>query len=180
MNLPANHFELPQKWGWYRPRNRLAETLRAQLLCAVPESDLLSVEIVAYHQDRNDVLLRHKNQPDRFTVIHLTGKPDATHSPGFGGTFSQFSAREQKRHEVERRMIESPNNIPGVCPVCFSAVIDEGCGGIWTGSVKSKESNGPLHHGTCKTCRALLTASPTHEKAKEGVFLWRFWRWDSP
>jgi hypothetical protein len=178
--IAIGHAEIPEAWGWYCPNERLAETLHAQLRCSVPESDLLSVEMVAYHQDQDDVLLRHHDQPDRFTVIHLTRKPDATHSPVvFHGTFPEFAAREEKRHEIERRMVERPNDISGIYPVCFASVTDDGCGGIWTGSAKSKAPSGPLHHATCKSCRALLTASPTHQEAEAGVFLWEFWRWGS-
>jgi len=91
----------------------------------------------------------------------------------FDGTFSEFAAREQRRHEIERRMIE-PSDAPGICPVCLAPVVDEGCGGIWTGSTKSKASNGPLHHATCKSCRSELTACPTHEEGEAGVFFWAF------
>ena len=179
-NTATSHSEIPKAWGWYCPNERLAQTLHVQLRRTLPASDLLSLEMVAYHQDRDYVLLRHQAQPDRFTVVHLTRKSDDTPSPSiFDGTFSEFAAREQKRYEIERRMIEQPNTIPGICPVCFAAVTDKGCGGIWTGSMKSKASNGPLHHAACENCGALLTASPTHEQAQAGVFLWKFWRRDS-
>ena len=176
----TSHSEIPEAWGWYCPNERWAQTLHVQLRRVLSEIDLLSWEIVACDQQRAYVLLRHEAKPDRFKVIHLTRKSDVTRSPAvFDGTFSEFAAREQKRYEIERRMIdEKPNIIPGICPVCFAAVIDEGCGGIWTGSMKSKAANGPLHHATCGSCRALLTASPTHEEAKAGVFLWEFWRLD--
>ena len=108
------------------------------------------------------MLLRRQDQPDRFIVIHLTRESDATHSPAvFNGTFSEFTTREQKRHEIMRRMIEQPNDIAGICPVCFTAVVDKGGGGIWTGSTKSKASNGPLHSATCNSCHSLLIATPT-------------------
>jgi len=91
------------------------------------------------------VLLRRQDEPDTFIIIHLRQKLQAAHSRAvFEGTFSEFAAREQQRHEIERRMIESPNAIPGICPVCFAAVTDEGCGGIWSGSIRAKAASGPL------------------------------------
>ena len=154
------------------------QVLRAQLRRALPERDFLSVELVSYHQDRDEVLLLRKDQPSRFTVIHLTQQAATTQLPAlFDGSFSDFAAREQKRHEIKRRMIETPNHVPGICPVCFAAVIDEGCCGIWTGSTKSRASNGPLHHTTCKKCRSLLIAMPTNEDADAGVFQWEFSKW---
>src|SRR5258706_11895187 len=122
MNIPANHLEIPKAWGWYCPNEHLAQILRAQLRRSLPERDFLSLELLSYHQDRDDVLLRHQDQPDRFTVIHLTQQTATMQSPAvFDGSFSDFVAREHKRHEIERRLIETPNHIPGICPVCFSA-----------------------------------------------------------
>jgi hypothetical protein len=161
----------------------LAKVLHAQLLRSMPESDLLAVELVSYHQDRDDVLLRHRDQPDRVTVVHLPRKTATAPSPAvFDGSFADFAARERKRHEIQWRMRESPNRVPGLCPVCFAAVVDEGCVGIWSGTTNLKPTNGPLHHSTCKTCRSSLVAAPTNENARSGVFVWEFSKWgdDAP
>ena len=181
-DTPTDHLEIPKAWGWYCPKERLAQVLHAQLQQALPEEDLLSVEMVAYNQDRNQVLLRRRDKPARVMVVHLSLNPvrkrNAKRWPAiFDGTFSEFAAREQKRHEIEQRMIEQPNDIAGICPVCFAAVVAESCGGIWTGSTRSKAANGPLHSATCKSCRSLLIASPTYQESKAGVFLWEFDEW---
>ena len=181
-DTPTSHLEILKVWGWYCPKERLAPVLHAQLRQALPEDDLLSIEMVAYHQDRDHVLLRRRGEPTRVMVVHLSSNPVWKRifkrwPVVFDGTFSEFAAREQERHEIEQRMIEQPNDIAGICPVCFAAVADEGCCGIWTGSLKSKAHNGPLHSATCKSCRSLLIAGPTHEDAKAGVFLWEFSEW---
>ena len=179
MNMPANHLEIPKTWGWYYPTEHLAQILRAQLAAQLPEGDSHSVELVSYHQDRDEALLRHREQPDRFTVVSLKRQTALEQSPAvFGGSFSAFVAREQKRHEIERRIIEQPNRAPGICPVCFAVVTEqEPCGGIWTGAVGSKATSGPLHSATCERCHSMLIAMPTPEDAEAGVFLWSFSEW---
>ena len=173
--LPTN-LEIPQSWGWYRPQ-RIADILQTQLRRVLPERELAALEMVAYHQDRDCVLLRRRDDPA--SVMIVLANPHATRRPVvFDGTFSEFTAREQKRHEIETRMIEQPNRVPGICPICFAAVSDEGCGGIWHGSMKSKARNGPLHSATCKNCHALFISTPTHEESKAGVFLWEFSKWE--
>jgi len=177
-DTPTSHLEIPEAWGWNYPSERVAQILFAQLQRTLSESELRSREIVAYHQDRDDVLLRRQDEPDTFIIIHLRQKLQAAHSRAvFEGTFSEFAAREQQRHEIERRMIESPNAIPGICPVCFAAVTDEGCGGIWSGSIRAKAASGPLHHAACKSCHSSLTACPTHEQSEAGIFIWEFDAW---
>jgi len=176
--VPTSYLEIPQSWGWYRPTEHLARVLRSQLERVLPESELHVDELLLYHQDRDDVLLRRKDQPERFAVVHLASN-ERGERVDFDGAFPEFAALEQRRHQIERRMIEQPNDSPGICPVCFAAVMDEGCCGIWTGSTKSKASNGPLHHATCKSCHSELTASPTDEEAGTGVFFWEFYRWGS-
>jgi hypothetical protein len=173
---PTNHLEIPKIWGWYQPTERLATILRSQLEHMLPEIELLVSELVLYHQDRDDVLVRDRRRPERFAVVHLASNEGGKRID-FAGTFPEFAARESRRHEIERRMIESPVRERGICPVCFAGVVDEGCVGIWTGSTKSKASNGPLHYATCKRCRTELTASPTSEESNAGVFIWEFYRW---
>jgi hypothetical protein len=173
---PTSYLEIPLAWGWYRPTEHLARILRSRLEHFLPESELLAAELVLYHQNRDDVLLRRKELSDRVAVVHLASN-ERGQRIDFDGTFSEFAAREQRRYEIERRMIESPVHESGICPVCFAAVVDGGCGGTWTGSTMSKASNGPLHHATCGSCRSELTASPTYEESAAGVFNWEFLRW---
>ena len=182
--LPTSHLEIPQAWGWYRPPEHLARILRQQLEQVLPKSELLTSELVLFHQDRDDVLLRLREPSDRFTAVHLA-RNERGQRIDFAGTFAEFAAREQRRHEIEQRRREIKKQMnaqprtPNTCPVCFAAVIDEGCGGIWTGSSKSKARNGPLHHATCKGCRSQLTASPTCEEAEAGIFVWELFKWGS-
>jgi hypothetical protein len=93
---------------------------------------------------------------------------------GFRGHFLRVRVREQKRDEIMRRMIENPNNVPGVCPICSLPVADARGSGIWTGSKDSKRISGLLYSATCNHCHALLNATPTDEDAESGVFYWDF------
>jgi hypothetical protein len=174
--VPTSHLEIPQSWGWYSPKQHLVPILRSQLVRVLPQSELLVAELILFHEGRDDVLLRRQEPSDSFAVVHLASN-ERGQRVDFDGTFSEFASREQRRYEIERRMIEQPSNAPGICPVCFSLVVDEGCVGIWSGSTKSKASNGPLHHATCKSCRSELTACPTREEAGAGVFIWEFYKW---
>lgn len=61
--------------GWHYPTEEEARGLHAELQREVPPGHLLfevPVEVFAYRRDCDDVLFRHQNQPERFTVIHLT------------------------------------------------------------------------------------------------------------
>ncbi len=109
-HAPTSHLEIPEAWGWYYPEDPAAQSLHAELQRELPPGHLLfwhAVETVAFRQDQDDVLFRHLDQPDRFTVIHLTWirkrEIDAKHpSVCFDGSFGQFVAEEQKKYELER------------------------------------------------------------------------------
>lgn len=97
--------ELPL--GWEYPDREYAAWLLAELQIELPPGHRLfgcRVETVAACCD-DDTLFRHLDEPDRFTVVHLTlrggqeidGHPTIT----FEGTFSDFLAREwQRRFDV--------------------------------------------------------------------------------
>jgi hypothetical protein len=80
----------------------MAQSLYAELQREVPPGHLLygrALETIAYRQDQDDVLFRHQDEPERFTVIHLTWirqrEINAEHpSVCFDGTFPEFIARE--------------------------------------------------------------------------------------
>jgi hypothetical protein len=97
--LPKSHLEIPKAWGWYRPTEHLARNLRAQLEQALQESELLVSELILYHQDRDDVLLRGGDNTDRFSVVHLASN-ERRERIDFDGTFPEFAAREHRRHEI--------------------------------------------------------------------------------
>src|SRR5262245_28375781 len=61
--------------GWYYPTEGEAQGLHDELQRELPPGHLLfgrPVETFAYRRDRDDVLFRHRDEPGRFTVIHLT------------------------------------------------------------------------------------------------------------
>lgn len=70
-------------------------------------------------------------------------------------------------------MNEPAQASPGVCPLC-SVTVDNKASqvGIWTGSVKSKASNGPVYALTCSGCGESLVAMATREEANAGTFYW--------
>ncbi|QDT16057.1 hypothetical protein [Alienimonas californiensis] len=70
MSLPS---PLPE--GWYASNERHAARLYNELQLELPPGHVLygkPVEIVAHREGTDDVLCRHKQEPGRFTVIHLS------------------------------------------------------------------------------------------------------------
>lgn len=167
--------EVPEAWDWRRPKEHLARTFRRDLERLLPGSEWLSGDLLLFHHERTRVLIRHKESPNRFAVIILGNRP--SDKLDFEGTYEEFAAREQRRYEIERRMRSASNRVPGICPVCSAPVVNGGCGGIWTGGIKAKASNGPLHHSTCKDCGVELISTPTNEEADAGFFVWEFDQW---
>ncbi len=104
--IPADKASLLENWGWYYPDADVAQSLHEELQRELPPGHLLfghSVETVAYRKDMDDVLFRHQDEQDRFTVIHLTWtmKREITDHPsvGFDGTFEQFFQGEEKFYQ---------------------------------------------------------------------------------
>jgi|SRR5882724_11842958 len=97
----ANRPSLPT--GWYYPTEGEAEGLHAELQRELPPGHILfarAVETFAYRRDQDDVLFRHRDEPDRFTLIHLTWirkrEINAEHpSVCFDGPFERFFAKEE-------------------------------------------------------------------------------------
>src|SRR5258705_9041587 len=103
-NFPTDRAAALQKWGWRVSTEGIAQSLHDELQRELPPGHLLygrAVETVAYREDQDDVLFRHRDQKDRFTVIHLTWtrkrEINAEHpSVCFDGTLAEF-LREQER-----------------------------------------------------------------------------------
>ena len=103
-SIPADRATLLQSWGWYYPDADVAESLHTELQLELPPGHLLfgrAVETVAYRRDQDDVLFRHRDEPDRFTVIHLTWIQKREINPQhpsvcFDGAFKRFFAEEEK------------------------------------------------------------------------------------
>jgi hypothetical protein len=96
------HCELPE--GWFRPDMDETRSLHAELQRELPPGHILyGVPVVTFATRRgiDDVLFRHQNEPDRFTVIHLSwlGRTEinAQHpTVEFDGSFSDFLAEEER------------------------------------------------------------------------------------
>jgi len=100
-NAPTDRPSLPS--GWYYPTEGEAERLHAELQRELPPGHLLfgrAVETFAYRRDQDDVLFRHRDNPERFTVIHLSWirkrEINAQHpSVCFDGAFEKFFVEEE-------------------------------------------------------------------------------------
>ena len=105
--IPKDCAALLEEWGWNCPDTAVAQSLSAELQRELPPDHLLFgrvVEAVAYRQDQDDVLFRHQDEPNRFTVIHLTWSRkqeiNADHpSVCYDGSFESFFDVEQKFYE---------------------------------------------------------------------------------
>src|SRR5882672_6703480 len=101
-SVPTDRAAVLEAWGWRDPVAAVAQSLCTELQRELPPGHLLygrAVETVAYREDQDDVLFRHRDQKDRFTVIHLTWtrkrEINAEHpSVCFDGTLAEF-LREQ-------------------------------------------------------------------------------------
>lgn len=90
--------------GWFYPDAEEAQRLFSELQRELPPGHLLdgiAVDVFASADGIDDVLFRHRDHPDRFTVIHLSwlGRTEinALHSTvEFDGSFAEFLA-DQKR-----------------------------------------------------------------------------------
>ncbi len=99
-----------EAWGWRDPDAVVGQSLYAELQRELPLGHLLcgrAVETVAYREDQDDVLFRHQDQPDRFTVVHLTWtrkrEINAEHpSVCFDGTLAEFVREQERLYGPER------------------------------------------------------------------------------
>jgi len=103
MSNTSDFPSLPE--GWFYPEEpSITEGLHAELQLEVPPGHLLfgrAVEIFAYRHGSDDVLLRHRDQPERFTTIHLSWSQkqeinEQHPTVEFDGTFAEFLAEEQR------------------------------------------------------------------------------------
>jgi len=99
---PSERHELPDGWDW--PDADEAVNLHAELQRELPPGHLLyGVPVVTFamRDGIDDVLFRHRDEPDRFTVIHLSwlGRTEinAQHpTVEFDGSFSEFLEEEAR------------------------------------------------------------------------------------
>lgn len=91
--------------GWFYPDNETAQKLHFELQMELPAGHLLdgqAVETFAWREGAtDDVLFRHMDEPDRFTVIHLSWLGRTEINPlhptvQFDGTFAGFLAEEKR------------------------------------------------------------------------------------
>ena len=94
--MTPNDYKLPE--GWQRPDAAVAQSLEAELKRELPQGHVLfgvPVEAFGHSLGSDDVLFRHRDEPDRFTIVHLTWvghtEINAQHpTVEFDGTFAEF------------------------------------------------------------------------------------------
>ncbi len=89
------------------------------------------------------------------------------------------SVYNQSGHQHPHCVIKIPLPEPlNTCPVCAACIsVHKPVGGIWTGGVRCRATNGPMYGATCQACETKLLACPTYEEAEAGKF---FWEHDEP
>jgi len=94
--MTPNDYKLPE--GWQRPDAAVGQSLGAELQRELPQGHLLfGVPVEAFGYSLDDVLFRHRDKSDRFTIVHLTWvghtEINAQHpTVEFDGTFAEFLA----------------------------------------------------------------------------------------
>jgi hypothetical protein len=109
-SIPPDRAEKLQGWGWHYPDEAIAQSLHAELQRELPPGHLLygrAVEIVAFREDQDDVLCRHLDEPDRFSVIHLSWvrkrEINAEYpSVCFDGKFMEFFGEEERTYGARK------------------------------------------------------------------------------
>jgi hypothetical protein len=101
--IPSSRPALPV--GWFYPDSEIAKSLHDELQRELPPGHLLTgrpIETFAWREHAtDDVLFRHIQEPERFTVIHLSwlGRTEinAQHpTVEFDGTFAEFLNQEAR------------------------------------------------------------------------------------
>jgi len=96
--------------GWYYPSQQDGKDLHAELQKELPPGHLLfgiAVETFAWRDGAtDDVLFHHVDQPERFTVIHLSwlGRTEINEqhpTVEFDGTFEAFIVNEEKMYGLK-------------------------------------------------------------------------------
>jgi hypothetical protein len=103
----SNRPDLPE--GWYYPDAAESELFHAELQRELPPGHLLfgvPVATFATRDGTDDTLFRHRDEPERFTLIHLTwlGKTEINSehpTVEFDGTFAEFLADEERRYGLK-------------------------------------------------------------------------------
>jgi hypothetical protein len=100
----ADIYELPKGW-WFWPEAEESDLLYAELQRELPPGHLIyRVPVLTFATARgvDDVLFRHRDKFDRFTVIHLTwaGKTEINSlhpAVEFDGSFLEFLEEEKRK-----------------------------------------------------------------------------------
>lgn len=109
------HYELPAGWFW--PDAEEARSLHEELQRELSPGHLLNgllVRTFATRHGTDDVLFRHRNDPSRFTVIHLSwlGRTEinAQHpTVEFDGSFLDFLAEEARINALLDDLTRKPD-----------------------------------------------------------------------
>lgn len=95
--------------GWIFPDREEAKRLQDELDRELPPGHQLTgvaVEVFASADGIDDVLFRHGDEPDRFTIIHLSwlGRTEINElhpTVEFTGTYAEFLADQQRRYGLD-------------------------------------------------------------------------------
>ena len=83
--------------GWSHATDEVRESHGGEYYRELPPMHPLSgipIELVAYREGTDDILMKHLNEPDRFTVVHLSWlmRQELPNHPRveFSGTHAEF------------------------------------------------------------------------------------------
>ena len=93
--------------GWFISNSEKTEFLHTELKKELPPGHILyaaQVQIVAHREATDDILCRHRDKPNRFTVVHLSwlGREEINNqhpSVEFDGDFPSFLRYEASFYE---------------------------------------------------------------------------------
>src|SRR5262245_30388087 len=96
--------DIPNEWGWFESSREKAALLYRELQKELPSGHILfhkPVTVVAHREATDDILCRHVDEPDRFTLVHLTwlGREEINEqhpTVASDGTFEDFLNYERE------------------------------------------------------------------------------------
>lgn len=94
--------------GWFHASDEVRQSHGTEYQRELPPIHPLAgvaVELVAYREGTDDVLMKHLNEPDRLTVVHLTWimRQERSNHPfvEFSGTHAEFLDWEHENWGLE-------------------------------------------------------------------------------
>jgi ribosomal protein S18 acetylase RimI-like enzyme len=175
--------------GWFYPENSdVATSLLVELHREMPPGHLLykhSVEVVAYRKGSDDVLFRHHNEPERYTIVHLSWirkqEIDTQHpTVEFDGSFEEFIKAEGGAAKItEEMMNDSVAQRPFGDFEPFISGSDEDASKFYSGVIREDDHHGQgyasyvsafIYPSDGRTCRD----HPGHVEM-EGILLYMSW-----